>query len=486
MTNTIKEQLEKEGFIIKDFKGTSMYPLFNEEEDLVYIKKIEDDIKINDIVLFLRDNDDNKYVLHRVIDIKRNHYVVCGDNQKTKEIIFNKQILGKVIGYYKKGKYISLQDKEYKDYLNTLELNLSKRKILNPLNRNQKDFLSLIRSTITSKKCNQENYNFRKIYDIAKKQRLSAFIYKAIDEKFCPKEIYEKFKIDFFENINRNILLSKEKEEFIEELNKEKINFLTIKGDEIDKLYPTPGTRFFADVDFLIKNNISKVKEIVINKGYEINKNHSLDLECKKSPIYNFEFHAKLFVKKDKIQKYFDDIFNRAIKISDCEYKMNNEDLLAYYFAHFNTHFSYGVGLRFYIDSYYATNKIEHNKEKLESILKQIEIYDFYLYISKIIKELFVDDSELLFDNNNIFINNIYGNIMIGTKKEIKEIGRLKYIIKKLFPPKEITYQYMPIVYEYPILLPIGWIYRLICKTIDKDQRSRIKPIIKCLFSSNQ
>ena len=130
MTKTIKEQINVDGFIVYDFKGISMYPLFKEGEDLVHIEKYEEPLKVYDIVLFQRPNEDNKYVLHRVMKISRNKVVVCGDNQRVSEIIFKEQIIGKVVGYYKRGRYVSIEDEEYLNYLKSLDKDISKRKVL--------------------------------------------------------------------------------------------------------------------------------------------------------------------------------------------------------------------------------------------------------------------------------------------------------------------------------------------------------------------
>lgn len=481
MTISIKEQLEKQGFIIKEVKGISMYPLFVEGENLVQIEKVNNDIKVNDIALFIRDNDENKYVLHRVIDIKRNYYLVCGDNQNEAEVVFSKQILGKVTGYYKNKQFISLEDKEYKEYLNNLEKDITKRKTVKPLNKDELAFLALVKCSMFNLNTNQDNFNYEQIYAIAKRQYLTAFIFKAINQTLCPKDTYEKFKIDYYENISRNVLFESEKQKVSTQLQQNKIDFLFFKGSDINNLYPTSESRFSSDVDVLVKED-KKLKDVIESMGYTIDEDLGFVYECSKDKLYSFEFHNRLFGFNDKVGKYFNDTFNRSIKISDYQYKMNNEDFVAYIIAHFNNHYPNGVGLRFYMDFYFVINKIEYDKNKLEQILKQLDLYDFYLFLLKTTKQLFDTNKDLLFDENNIFSNDLFGYLDTRIKEEIKQYGKFKYILKKAFPPKEIACQYLPATYNHPILLPVAWIYRIIIKLTKKSELNKIRMQISNLL----
>ena len=80
-------------------KGTSMLPLLK-NDDVVTIKKIENDIKKGDILLFKRN--DGSFILHRVNKIKKDHYLIVGDHQTPLEKVLYEQIIAKVINYQKK------------------------------------------------------------------------------------------------------------------------------------------------------------------------------------------------------------------------------------------------------------------------------------------------------------------------------------------------------------------------------------------------
>ena len=102
----------------KDFtmpvKGTSMLPFIN-EKNLVTLTK-PNNIKKNDIVFYKRNN--GQYVLHRIYQIKKDYFVLMGDNQTFKEEpIYLNQIIAKVKSIKKKNKIHYLKGFKYKLYL---------------------------------------------------------------------------------------------------------------------------------------------------------------------------------------------------------------------------------------------------------------------------------------------------------------------------------------------------------------------------------
>ncbi len=101
--------LEKNGFIIADFRGTSMNPMLVEGRDRVLIKKKLPPLDRGDIALYKRR--DGSYILHRVYRVYTSNYSMLGDNHFTVEhgVPFG-AILGVVEGYYKGEKYIELKD----------------------------------------------------------------------------------------------------------------------------------------------------------------------------------------------------------------------------------------------------------------------------------------------------------------------------------------------------------------------------------------
>ena len=108
--------LEKEGELFFTNVGYSMYPLIRQREDILHIVKA-DTYKKGDIVLYLSNND--HYVLHRILKIKKDKVITAGDYNyfKDQPIAIN-QILGKLISIKKKdGQTIDLsKDKKLRKF----------------------------------------------------------------------------------------------------------------------------------------------------------------------------------------------------------------------------------------------------------------------------------------------------------------------------------------------------------------------------------
>lgn len=94
--------------------GTSMLPLLK-TGDLVTIKKIDQELKVGDIILYRRQ--DNSFVLHRIRYVKENSYTLVGDHQGIlEEGVKDNQIIGLVISYNKKNKEHYMNNFRYKIY----------------------------------------------------------------------------------------------------------------------------------------------------------------------------------------------------------------------------------------------------------------------------------------------------------------------------------------------------------------------------------
>ncbi|AOY78480.1 hypothetical protein BJL90_20270 [Clostridium formicaceticum] len=110
------EVMEKGGEVIFTVTGNSMAPMLHHRRDKVCIvKPQEKPLKKYDVPLFLRK--DGKYILHRIVAVKEEGYVVIGDNQWVKEYpVSFYQVMGVVKGFWREGKYISCDDFWYRVY----------------------------------------------------------------------------------------------------------------------------------------------------------------------------------------------------------------------------------------------------------------------------------------------------------------------------------------------------------------------------------
>ena len=83
--STFEKEIERTGKLIYTNLGDSMMPIIRQNRDLLIIEKVNGRLKKYDVPLYKRDS--GQYVLHRILKVRKNDYVMCGDNRWQKDNI---------------------------------------------------------------------------------------------------------------------------------------------------------------------------------------------------------------------------------------------------------------------------------------------------------------------------------------------------------------------------------------------------------------
>ena len=110
----VESELRDSGVYISVTKGTSMRPLFKTNRDVVMLKKLEKEPVKYDVVLY-RDAV-GKYLLHRIIRITPDSFIIRGDNTFLRERVSKDRIIAVLTEYKRKGKKHSTRDFGYRLY----------------------------------------------------------------------------------------------------------------------------------------------------------------------------------------------------------------------------------------------------------------------------------------------------------------------------------------------------------------------------------
>ncbi len=114
--SSFEEILKDEGRLVYSNVGTSMLPLIRQGRDLFIIERTSGRLKKYDVPLFRRAN--GQYVLHRVIKVCPDGYVLRGDNQLYREKgVTDGQILGILTAVVRDGKEIPVTALSYRVYV---------------------------------------------------------------------------------------------------------------------------------------------------------------------------------------------------------------------------------------------------------------------------------------------------------------------------------------------------------------------------------
>lgn len=111
----IEDQLIEQGYHVSTTVGMSMYPMLRDRRDRIVVMPVEGKtLKKYDLPLYKRP--DGKYVLHRIIGVRKDHYVIRGDNTYVREYVPKDWILGYVSEFYRKDRHILASSRGYRAY----------------------------------------------------------------------------------------------------------------------------------------------------------------------------------------------------------------------------------------------------------------------------------------------------------------------------------------------------------------------------------
>ncbi len=111
----MQEILDSDGEVSFTPSGTSMLPLFRDKKDKIVLKKPSGKLEKYDVPLYRRK--DGSFVLHRVVGINSDGYIMCGDNQNVKEYsIKDENIVAVMTSFYRNGKYVPCSAFSYRLY----------------------------------------------------------------------------------------------------------------------------------------------------------------------------------------------------------------------------------------------------------------------------------------------------------------------------------------------------------------------------------
>lgn len=107
--STFEDEIKRTGRIIYTNVGDSMMPLIKQGRDVLVISAVNGRLKRYDIPLYKRES--GQYVLHRILKVRKNDYVICGDNRCNKEYgITDRHIIGVLSGIIRDGREIPVTD----------------------------------------------------------------------------------------------------------------------------------------------------------------------------------------------------------------------------------------------------------------------------------------------------------------------------------------------------------------------------------------
>ena len=112
--NKIEDILDREGVYVSTISGISMKPMLLNRRDTVVISPVSGRLKKYDVALY---KSGGKYVLHRVVKVLKDSYIMCGDNCVLLEKgITDADIIGKLSEVWRGEEKLDLNSFGYRMY----------------------------------------------------------------------------------------------------------------------------------------------------------------------------------------------------------------------------------------------------------------------------------------------------------------------------------------------------------------------------------
>ncbi len=129
-----EEILKRDGVLVYKTQGVSMRPMLKQNRDLVTIRPVSGRLKKYDVPLYRKKG--GGYLLHRIIAVTENGYVIRGDNTYVKELnVTDSDIVGVLTAFKRKGKDYTVESRGYRLYAHVWNFLYPLRKARNVIKR---------------------------------------------------------------------------------------------------------------------------------------------------------------------------------------------------------------------------------------------------------------------------------------------------------------------------------------------------------------
>ena len=370
------------------------------------------------------------------------------------------------------------------------------------MNKTAKDLIYLLSCAvngITPDTARVQAMDLEQLYRLAKAHTLRAAVFIALRSAGVNDHSFQQA---YNKAVRKNVMLDVERTAIFAEFERRGIWYMPLKGALLKELYPEIGMREMSDNDILFDvKSRNETREIMLNRGYKAK--HFGTSHCDeylKPPIYNYELHITFFTANQRsMHQYYINIKQKLIKDLDngYGYHFSDEDFYVYMIAHEYKHYSGGgTGLRSLLDCYvFLQNKGDSlDWAYIHEQTKELDIADFEreqrelakkVFSSVTLPELTEHEQKLL---DYYLTSHTYGTISRAGENAVKKgfsesasKSKLSYLRRRVFPELKHMETWFPFFYRHKLLLPIGYIWRIIRAPFIRDKKNRIKAELKAL-----
>ena len=340
--------------------------------------------------------------------------------------------------------------------------------------------IPLIRATINGEKTDlsYSQEDFESVFKLAVKHDIAQIVsYAVIDNE----EIAKTARKYMFDASYRDTKNTYTYGLACDILNKNKIQFVPLKGMILKDLYPESFMRTNCDIDILVhKSDFDKAVKVLSDGGFT----QSGDLRFHDvSLLYdntNLELHFSICEGINSIDSVLSRVWENTAPAENFKYLQTREFFVFHHIAHMAYHFlSGGCGIRPFIDLWIMQKNNYFDGQRVNEFCKEAGLCKFYEAVMQTVDFWFKNGEQTKTTEritDYVLKGGVYGNY--GNKaaaRTAKKGGKIKNLLSSAFPRYEYMKTPYPILGKYPILLPLCYVSRLFSNTFGKKSDKAIK-----------
>ena len=352
-----------------------------------------------------------------------------------------------------------------------------------------KVIISIVKSALDGKPCSiPADFDLEKAYNVANYHNIVVMMYYGIVNSGVrlESEINDKFLISASASVSQVEQQISKLDTLFNAFEKNKIDYLPLKGTVIRSLYPKKEMRAMGDSDILIREEqYEQISGIMQELGYTFFEHWDHVRSWVKRPMLIELHNSPMPLKEEDYYSYYKDGWHLAKQMTSDghRYELSDEDCWIFLLVHFAKHYRIsGIGIRHVADMYlYLKSHPDMDKDYIRQELEKLQLYTFSQNVLKLVNVWFAGEEPD--DITNIMTEVIIGGGSFGDankksktdalieRKKGKNTSRIGRFFKALFMPYRDMCILFPFLKKLPFLLPFMWIWRAIRTVIFKRDR---------------
>ena len=356
----------------------------------------------------------------------------------------------------------------------------------------QQTVLALIRAALSgSPGTIPEDFRIDEYFAFARAQQLEAILITGLHKSgfAISKELRNVM-------LRANLICSRQNsaaQQLYAAFEKNKIDYMPLKGSVIRPLYPSEELRSMADIDILIRTEqYEQIHALMLEEGYAQGVESDHEYVWDKDGIH-VELHKRLIPSYNKdYYAYYGEGWQLAKPIDGTHcFEMSREDTLIYLLTHYAKHYrDAGAGIRQALDIYvYRRAYPDIDENYVQEKLRLLQLERFYENTLHMLDVWFgtaehTEASKLISDR--LFSSGVFGShessMYSATLKKLNNQGSMKKVkarnwFGRLFVSYSGMCQLYPCLKKFPFLLPLMWVVRWVNILLHK--RNRLKTYVQ-------